>query len=261
MTRSPSNSAKSAGLQVFHGPSAWEGFFILDRAGTVVKALGDVRVRQALNFAIDRATIAKAIYGEFGSANDQPNTPGWDGYDASLQSFYPYDPAKAKKLLADAGYPNGFTMAVNYFAVGQTETMVQAVASQLQEIGVTMELKPNPDLPSYVPDLLSKKMVATSLTFGGQPQFLNIAENWAAKAVLNPFGALDPAFQKLSDDAAGASPDKVDAAMKATMRMIVEDGYTLPVAEIDTIVFARKGLKNIKLNPRGSRVNPLDWTP
>jgi peptide/nickel transport system substrate-binding protein len=74
-------AAKGANLQVFNGPQAWEGFFLIDRAGQVVPAMGDVRVRQALNYAIDREAIATALYGEYGSANVQPNTTGWDGYD------------------------------------------------------------------------------------------------------------------------------------------------------------------------------------
>jgi peptide/nickel transport system substrate-binding protein len=254
-------AAKGANLQVFNGPQAWEGFFLIDRAGQVVPAMGDVRVRQALNYAIDREAIATALYGEYGSANVQPNTTGWDGYDPALEGAYTYDPERAKALLAEAGYADGFVLPVHYFAVGQTETMVQAVASQLEEIGVTMELKPNPDITAYVTDLLSKQFPVTSLTFGGQPQFVNIAQNWAATGVLNPFGVTDPAFVELYEQAASASADEIDAKMKATMKKVVEDAYTLPVAQIDAIYFAREGLDGIKLNPRGSRVNPLDWTP
>ena len=254
-------AAKSANLQVFNGPSLWEGAFLLDRAGAVTPALGDVRVRRALNFAIDRATIAKAIFGDYGSANVQPNTRGWDGYDPALESKYPYDPEQAKKLLAEAGFADGFTMPLHYFNVGLTDTVMQAVASQLGEVGVTVELKPNPDITSFVTDLLSKKFPASSLTFGGQPQFVNIAENWLEHSVINPFGVIDPDFQKLFDEAAAASPDQIDAKMKQTMAKIVDDAYTLPVLQADSIYFARQGLNGITLNPRGSRVNPLDWTP
>jgi hypothetical protein len=124
-----------------------------------------------------------------------------------------------------------------------------------------MELKPNPDITAYVTDLLSKQFPVTSLTFGGQPQYVNIAQNWAATGVLNPFGVTDPAFVELYEQAASASSDEIDAKMKATMKKVVEDAYTLPVAQIDAIYFAREGLDGITLNPRGSRVNPLDWTP
>ena len=67
-------------------------------------------------------------------------------------------------------------------------------------------------------------MAATSLTFGGRPQFLDIAENWAATAAPNPFGALDPAHQKPSDEAAAGRPandEYVERPMSAYMGALV----------------------------------------
>jgi peptide/nickel transport system substrate-binding protein len=253
-------TAKSAGLQVFHSPSYWNGMFLLDRGGSKTKALGDVRVRQALNFAVDRAAIAKAVYGEYASANDQPNTPGWDAYDQSLGTFYSYDVAKAKQLLAAAGYPNGFTMDVNYTSFDQTDPMMQAIASQLSKIGVTLKLKPNANISEYGTDLTSGKYAATSLTFGGQPQYQNVGENWLPTSVLNPFKVADPAFLKQFAEASAASPADIDAKMKALESTIVKDAYTLPVIQGDALIYARAGLKGVQLNPQGGRVNPLDWS-
>jgi ABC-type transport system substrate-binding protein len=254
------DTAKSAGLQVFNSPATWEGLFLLDRGGELVPALGDVRVRQALNYAIDRESIATALFGDYGTPTDQPTTAGWDGYDESLQGTYPYDPDKARELLAQAGYGAGFTLPVNYFAVGATEAVMQTLASQLSDVGVTLELKPNPDITSYVPDLTSKQYAASSLTFAGQPQFINVAQCWLPTSVLNPFGVSDPAFTSLYQQAAAASGDDAETLMKQTMATVVEDAYTLPVVQSDVIYFAREGLDGIELGPTGGRVNPLDWT-
>lgn len=102
-------AVKAKGLQVIQGEGDSTTFLIADRAGKIVPALGDLRVRQALNYAIDRNAIDKSIDLGNGNATSQYFLPGspyhFDGPDT-----YTYDPAKAKALLAQAGYPNGFNM-------------------------------------------------------------------------------------------------------------------------------------------------------
>lgn len=63
----------------------------------------DVRVRQALNYAVDKEALAKDLYGGYASVSRaQLLAPGWFGYDASLEP-YPYDPKRATELLKEAG--------------------------------------------------------------------------------------------------------------------------------------------------------------
>lgn len=70
----------------------------------------DVKVREAMNIAIDRNTIARVLYkGEAQPAPVVLFMPGTAGYNPNLKP-YPYDPKRAKQLLAEAGYPNGFQL-------------------------------------------------------------------------------------------------------------------------------------------------------
>jgi ABC-type transport system substrate-binding protein len=101
----------------------------------------DVRVRMATSYAINRAAIAKLVnntvepWGSF-------LAPYHLGYDSSRKPD-PYDPKKAKELLAAAGYPNGFnTVFTGYI---HTPTMWQAVVAQLAEVGIKCRL----DLPEH----------------------------------------------------------------------------------------------------------------
>src|SRR5262249_41958618 len=55
------DQAAKAGLTVIHEPNGWDGLNIVDRSGTTSKPIGDVRVRQALNYALDRAAITKGL--------------------------------------------------------------------------------------------------------------------------------------------------------------------------------------------------------
>ncbi|CCH88175.1 Putative ABC-type dipeptide transport system, extracellular component [Modestobacter italicus] len=112
----------------------------LDTTGTTAKALGDERVRQALNYAIDREKLGQAAYQD--TAIAVPGVPVTDGepaYTDELGALYPYDPAKAKQLLADAGYADGFEMTM--ISVPQADQFAQAIAGQLEQVGVTVKVE------------------------------------------------------------------------------------------------------------------------
>jgi peptide/nickel transport system substrate-binding protein len=101
----------------------------------------DKRVRQALAYAVDCNSIIKNVL--FGIPNHWPwLAPGEVGYDPTVK-LYPYDPKKAKQLLAEAGYPNGFEMTI-YWQMGgripMSAEVVQAVASYFEAVGVRTKL-------------------------------------------------------------------------------------------------------------------------
>ena len=77
-----------------------------DITGKISKPLADVRVRQAMQYAIDRDAIKTALYPDSGELGySTPFTSNSTGFTDALKTSYTYDQAKAKQLLADAGYP------------------------------------------------------------------------------------------------------------------------------------------------------------
>jgi peptide/nickel transport system substrate-binding protein len=115
-------------------------YILFDTKGrTGRKEFKDVRVRKAVLMAIDRKVLQALFAG--GSTVFQPEAlcyrfqQGCD-YSAKLPK---YDPAAAKKLLAEAGYPKGFNIEMTSF-VGRTGRVAQAVAGQLREIGINVKL-------------------------------------------------------------------------------------------------------------------------
>jgi peptide/nickel transport system substrate-binding protein len=113
--------------------------FATDLAGKLLAAnpLGDVRVRRALSLAINRAGIRDRIMDGFAVPAGQLMPEGASGYDPSIAPD-PYDPAQAKKLLAEAGYPNGFGLTLqgpNDRYVNDS-SVVEAVAQGWTRIGV-----------------------------------------------------------------------------------------------------------------------------
>lgn len=108
---------------------------------TDTKPFTDVRVRQALNYGVDVDTIIKTLLGGYGRRMAGfANTP----YENPKLKPYPYDPAKAKALLAEAGYPNGFATTLEH-PVGRyvkDQDIAQAIAADLSKIGVTVNVQP-----------------------------------------------------------------------------------------------------------------------
>jgi glutathione transport system substrate-binding protein len=100
----------------------------------------NVLVRQALNYAVDKNTFIKVVWGGFGSVLHSPVPPA-DAY-AINAGNYPYNPAKAKQLLAKAGYPHGFTSVL--WVGNSTESIYAAtfVQQQLAQIGVNIKVEP-----------------------------------------------------------------------------------------------------------------------
>lgn len=102
----------------------------------------DKRVRQALNHAVDMNTITKSLYAGRAKVVGYSLEPEAFGFNPNIK-WYPYDPEKAKKLLVEAGYPNGFSMTLhvpNHRYPNDVE-MAQAVASYWEKVGVKTEVK------------------------------------------------------------------------------------------------------------------------
>jgi ABC-type transport system substrate-binding protein len=99
----------------------------------------DIRIRQAIAYALDNVGIARAIGKGIYDPLNQLVYKGLYGYNPDYKGF-PYDPAKAKQLLADAGYPNGFQTKLVHDANMPDEAA--AVQSNLKAVGINAELVP-----------------------------------------------------------------------------------------------------------------------
>jgi len=101
-------------------------------------------VRQAMNYAIDREAIIDAVYGSAGQAAKNPIPPTMWSYNDEIDP-YPYDPAKAKELLAEAGYADGFTTDLWAMPVARpynpnARRIAEIVQADFADIGVEAEI-------------------------------------------------------------------------------------------------------------------------
>ncbi len=136
-------ASKVAGIQIVN--STREGVFCLDSLDNPI--LAKKAVRQAINYAVDINTIVKQVLHGYATRTATLVPSFFSGFDPKVKP-YPYNPARAKQLLASAGYPDGFTMrlmAPTNFGLD----VPQAIAGYLANVGIKVNIEPM-DFPSFV---------------------------------------------------------------------------------------------------------------
>lgn len=132
-----SDAAKKNDWNVSKGLSMWAGLQFADRSGAMGSPIGKLKVRQALNYAFDTQAMHTSIAQGQGYVTNQFFPVDQTGYVKSLNDRYTYDIAKAKQLLAEAGYPNGFEISMPMAPPFQP---YQAIAEQtFKQLGIKVK--------------------------------------------------------------------------------------------------------------------------
>ena len=151
--------SKTAGFKVNRGPENRTIFFGMDVTSPELKTsdvkgknpFADKRVRQAMNMAIDRVAIQRAVMRGESVPAGIIAPPFVNGYDKALDALPKVDIDGAKKLLTEAGYPNGFSVTLNcpndrYI---NDEAICQAAVSMFAKIGINAKLSAQPKGPHF----------------------------------------------------------------------------------------------------------------
>lgn len=236
------SAARNAGLQVIAPPQAMTGINLADREGTKSEPLGNVKVRQALNMAVDRKAIAKALYGSEDLATSQYALEGQVPYSEELNEKYPYDPEAAKALLAEAGYPDGFTLPVLTTSLASLDKLTQAVAGQLEQVGVKLELTTQAAAPDYFTAMVSGEYPAAVIAYG----LADMNTLWAGfvnpAGPFNFFKTVDPELDELYNKYRAADEDAGAALQKQINERLVDQAWTVPVVGAPLSYYIAPGL-------------------
>jgi peptide/nickel transport system substrate-binding protein len=254
-------AATKAGLKYVDPLTLLLGLGILDRDGKIDKPLGNVQVRQALNYAIDRSALAKVLGSGYGIPITQMAAPGWDSYDAALAQAYPYDPAKARQLLAAAGYPHGFTLpVVSVAAVGQ-DLLANALEGQLSAVGITVKPDITTNDGAYFQAMSSGTYPAATLSFGELPAAFDYEDLYGPDAAFNPFKTdstqLTALDGRLSSASAGAEPT-IAEQMQA---LLVDQAWFVPVAATPLVVLYQSDVTGVNATPQRNVVYMTEIRP
>jgi glutathione transport system substrate-binding protein len=122
-------------LEVLSTPA---NFLRMLQLNTTKEPFGDVRVRQALNYAVDKQQLVNVVFGGNATVMTAPIPETAFGH--AQQPAYGYDPERARALLAEAGYADGFDMTVLTFTGDEYRTAGQVLQQMFSEVGVRMTL-------------------------------------------------------------------------------------------------------------------------
>ena len=224
-----------------------------------IKFFSDKRVRQALNYAVDKETLNKTLYQGLAQTMTSPLPSSQWGFDPSLKG-YPYDVEKAKKLLADAGYPNGFECELlsyssprGYNPAGAE--LAVAIQGYMQKIGVKVNIRKQ-EMGAFLAETRSGKYDKGMFTTGwsgdnGDP------DNFVYPLFASPSMPVGDTSHYKSADAdklmlegrRTADHAKRLEIYKKVQAVIVEDAPWIFVNSVLQTRVARKEVKGFQLNP------------
>lgn len=213
-------------------------------------------VRQALMHAIDRQTISEALYGGRCVPTAQPYAPGyWPHADDLVDSPQAaYDPDRARELLAEAGYPDGFEITVVSNTVTIYQRLAEVIQQQWGEIGIDVEVEASTDLTRERREGEFEVMVEPFEA--GRPDPTVFFENYYAPDGRLNFGALEyPGVDELIDEARSSTdPAERAAPINEMLTIILEQGPALlPICVPETITAFRPGVDGLVTSVLGNR--------
>jgi glutathione transport system substrate-binding protein len=194
-------------IDIIEMPSIIERYLIMN---TQYKPLSDVRVRQAINYALDKNAIIHIAWGGAATASDSIIPPNLQFY--KKQSVWPYDIEKAKSLMREAGYEKGFKVVFITPNVSARLRAVEMAQQQLSKIGIKGEIQ-SMDIASFYNKLEGYKdgdpNVPPFLAFGGWSASTGDAD-WGTRPLIST-----DAFPPSMSNYGFFSDAKVDGYIKA----------------------------------------------
>lgn len=199
------------------------------------KPFDDIRVRRALNMAVNKKEIVSAYYNGHAELFAYPQHPDFGGYfqpldemPDSVKELFEYNPKKARELLKEAGYPNGFAFKTQVCSCFPDHMeLLPLVAGYLERVGVKVEIQPM-EHGAYFAALASRKMTpGYFFAIGHSNPTTTLARNFRSGSPWNPSGWADPAFDaKLAEMYAIRDEEGRRALIRAmTVEMIDKAPY------------------------------------
>lgn len=256
MDSSTAEAAESAGLDVVSAPFAVLYMTMNARRGT--EALRDVRVRRALNYAIDRKAISNALFGRYGVPMSQFTVP--PDSNPGLENAYPYDPERARALLAEAGYPRGFEFSINTGKDDPQAKAVELVASYLDRIGVKSNVRTFQNRAGYLDAALSFK--DDSAIFAGDvgvPTTIEYPSYIGPSSTLGGGDPVNPRVNELYEAGLRASDPSRD--WKEMWAITVNDAWFLPISGFSDLAYVSDGIGGVQMTPARPYSFPTEWFP
>jgi len=243
--------ASDSKFNVFSAPSLYVYFVGMNMQE---KRYQDARVRHAMNYAINKDELIASVLDGYGKVADAPVAPGTYGY--AQQKVYEYDPEKAKQLLAEAGFPDGFEATLWTRNTSEFIAIAENVAMQFEKVGIKAKVQAYESGTLF--DMLDNNQ-GTDLWIGrwspgtGEVDYAirpNFHTDSFAPAGNNSGFYSNPEVDRLLDEAI-ATADKEEALKKyaEAQRIIVEDAPWVFLFVPDIVVAKSSSVSNVGVLP------------
>lgn len=214
---------KAAGFEIFASPTSVGGWLLTDRDGVLFPELADVRVRQAINYAIDRQAIVDAVMFGLGQPNSQIFPEWMEGWNKEAD-IYSFDPDRARQLLDEAGYQS-VNFAVN--TLGILLSIDEVVQAMLADVGINVELIVA--APGTLGALnRSAEAAVANGAFGSYHPWETLASTATPNASLNPHGTTDPEITAILERIPTASTEESTKLYEQMSLLLTERAWFLP---------------------------------
>ncbi|UXC37618.1 ABC transporter substrate-binding protein [Cupriavidus gilardii] len=207
---------------------SYTGQYLALRVDT--KPFNDIRVRRALNMAVNKQEIVKQYYGGNAELFAYPQHPDYGGYYEPLSAMpdnvkelFTYNPDKARKLLAEAGYPKGFTFKVQVCACSPDHMeLLPLIAAYLEQVGVRIQIQPM-EYGAFLSAMTTKTNAPGYMMNNGHTNpTTTIRKSFVSGQVWNASQWNDPKFDKRVEEAFELRDvGKRQEALRALTREIV----------------------------------------
>lgn len=213
---------------------------------------GDKRIRQAVEYAIDKQALADAVFAGYAQVGSLLCTPATAGYNAAKDRGNVYDTAKAKELMSEAGYPDGFDIDI-YVRTGQVyEEIATIIQAQLAEVGINANI------------ILLESTKITEKLYGGEEVPMNIGfynnicgdTDFIMQKLLpatygqNYFN--DEMIDLINRSRAETDPAKRQAVYDEFFDLMAEDMPQLSLLYEQILVGTSKNVEGFYINPLGA---------
>jgi peptide/nickel transport system substrate-binding protein len=243
---------RAPSLKVATGPTLYVFQIFLNWGKAPVD---DVRVRKALNFAIDREAFVKASLAGLAepAAMNLPKSH-W-AYDKTVAELYPYDPAKARQLLADAGFKPGTVLEVGGYPDQDSVQRQEVLTEQFHQVGVSLRF------------INAPVAEASAAFFGPEKRSVGLLAAWTGRP--DPSQTYSLMFTKDAYFNAGRTPvpaeleaaikesrasEDIDVRRKAfatVQRLVMENAFVIPLAFQYELVAMNKRVQGYRTNLLG----------
>jgi len=254
------NETIASGLKLVALPGETTRLLITDHLGKIVQALGNVNVRRAMNMVFDKSAIAKALYQGHATPTDQIPPPTADAYSKGLKDPYPYNIAAAKALMAKAGYANGFSVDMPFYAGVGMDSLFPVVIQQLGLINIKVH-EVTLTGPNAISELLSGKYPLLMWPLGNYGNTLSdIAQAILQPSIWNvehqPDATIQSLYTKMLNSTTTA---QYKANLQAIYRYTIDQAWFVPIVYQNVYFAYNPKTVSIPAVSDSQYLNPLLW--